>query len=95
MVVLENNRVICHGIDLNIHLILHILHSVLAGSVNLRAATQRVGVLHSDLSLSRGIFASLQQSEEISGRSHLAAVGAYLMNSRIQGVHHTVLGLEA
>ena len=95
MVVLKDERVVCHRVNLNIHLVSHIVYRILAGAVNLRTAAQGIGILHADLPLSCGIFASLQKSEKISRRSHLTFVRADLVNSRIQRVHHPILSLKA
>ena len=94
-VLLEDERVVRDRVDLNVHSALHILHSVLGSAVDLRAAAERVCVLHANLTLAGRVLRVCEQTTQVLCGLTLTLVRANRMDSVLECIHDTVLRLKA
>ena len=94
-VLFEDERIVRDRVDLNVHSALHIFHRVLRSTVNLRAAAERVCVLHANLTLAGRVLRVCEQTAQVLCSLTLTLVRANRMDSVLECIHDTVLRLKA
>ena len=88
----EDRRIVRRGVDFRGQHALHIVDRVLRGSVNLRHAAERIGVLHVVLGAGDQ-FAAFEQPADIPGRGELPPVGADQVHLVAERLDTTVEGV--